>query len=49
LADYFNSLLELRGAVYGQEVLDHAEGVQWRELRKGAREAGYSVPSYANL
>ena len=49
LADYFNSLLELRGAVYGQEVLDRAEGVQWRELRKGAREAGYSVPSYANL
>ena len=49
LADYVNSLCELRGAVYGQEVIDRGMGVQWREIRNAAREAGYTSASYSSL
>ena len=49
LADYLNSLIELRGAVYGEEFINKAMGVQQRELQYAARDAGYSTPSYATL
>ena len=49
LADYVNSLCELRGAMYGQEIIDRGMGVNWREIRNAAREAGYTTANYSSL
>lgn len=49
LAEYANALLELRGAIYGQDVVERLVGSENRRLQLDAKEQGYTQASYANL
>lgn len=49
LAEYTNALLNLRGAVYGEDVVAGVMGYENRELVNRARELGYTTANYQSL